>query len=173
MTTPTERKPLQLTGLRANSFAAIVMLLIQFGLGMWVNLYGHIPAGDHGANAGTGFGKAISGGPAGLSIHAVLGIFLVISSVTAAVRAARTRRPALITATAAGLLAMIDAAISGASFVGSQSNAASMSMAIAAAAAIAAYALVLFLTATATATATGSTTAAGTAEQTASRRRPA
>jgi len=34
----------RMTGLRANSFAAIVILLIEYGLGAWVSLYGHLPA---------------------------------------------------------------------------------------------------------------------------------
>lgn len=49
--------------LRANSVAAAVMLLVQYGLGIWVNLYGHLPASDHGANVPTGFAHAIAKGP--------------------------------------------------------------------------------------------------------------
>jgi hypothetical protein len=137
----------RMTGLRANSFAAIVILLIEYGLGVWVNLYGHLPASDHGANIATGFARAVSKGPAGLSIHAVLGAILVISAVTAVVRAALVRRPVMVGATAAGLAAIAVAALSGASFVGDDSNGASMSMAVAAGVAIGAYALVLLLSA--------------------------
>jgi hypothetical protein len=134
-----------MTGLRANSFAAIVILLIEYGLGVWVSLYGHLPASDHGANIATGFARAVSKGPAGLSIHAVLGAILVISAVTAIVRAALVRRPVMVGATAVGLAAIVVAALSGASFVGDDSNGASMSMAVAAGVAIGAYALVLLL----------------------------
>jgi hypothetical protein len=136
-----------MTGLRANSFAAIVILLIEYGLGVWVSLYGHLPASDHGANIATGFARAVSKGPAGLSIHAVLGAILVISAVTAIVRAALVRRPVMVGATAVGLAAIVVAALSGASFVGDDSNGASMSMAVAAGVAIGAYALVLLLSA--------------------------
>lgn len=136
-----------MTGLRANSFAAIVILLIEYGLGIWVNLFGHLPASDHGASPATGFGRAVSNGPVGLSIHAVLGVLLVITAVTAVVRAALVGRRALIGAAVVGLLAIVDAAFSGASFVGNGANGASMSMAVAAGVAIGAYAFVLLLSA--------------------------
>jgi hypothetical protein len=138
-------------GLRANSLAALVILLIEYGLGVWVNLYGQLPASDHGANVAAGFGRAVADGPAGLSIHAVLGAVLIVSAVTAVVRSFRTRRLVLISATIVGLVAVAAAALSGAGFVGDGSNAASMSMGIAAGVAIGAYALVLFLPAGASA----------------------
>ena len=153
---PIERQPeaARMRGLRANSFAAIVMLLIEYGLGVWVSLYGHLPASDHGANLATGFARAVSKGPAVLSIHAVLGALLVISAVTAVVRAVLVRRPVMVGATAAGLLAIVGAALSGASFVGDDSNGASMGMAVGAGIAIGAFALVLLLSASAAETVT-------------------
>jgi hypothetical protein len=150
MTTTLSERPVSVSrfaGLRVNSFAAIMALLVQLCLGMWVNLYGHLPAADDGANVGTGFTRAISGGPVGLSIHAVVGALLVISAITATVRAVLVRHPVLIAATAAGLLAIVDAAVSGASFVGNGSNGASMNMAVATAVAIGAYAFVLLASA--------------------------
>jgi hypothetical protein len=132
-------------GLRASSFAAIVILLIEYGLGVWVSLYGHLPASDHGASIATGFARAVSEGPAGLSIHAVLGAILVISAVTAMVRAALLRRTVMVAAAVVGLAGIVVAALRGASFVGDDSNGASMSMAVAAGVAIGAYALVRLL----------------------------
>ena len=134
-------------GLRANSFAAVVILLLEYGVGIWVNLYGHLPASDHGANIVTGFARSIYKGPVGLSVHALLGVILIVSALTAVVRAALVRRPALIGATAVGLVAIVAAALSGASFVGDGGNSSSMTMAVAAGVAIAAYALVLLLSA--------------------------
>ena len=64
-----------------------MILLIEYGLGVWVNLYGHLPASDHGANVATGFARAVSNGPAGLSIHALLGLILIVPASTAMVRA--------------------------------------------------------------------------------------
>ena len=134
-------------GLRANSLAALVMLLLEYGLGIWVNLYGQLPASDNGASLPAAFGRAVAGGPVGLSIHAVLGVVLILSAVSAVVRSFQARRPVLIGAALAGLAAVIIAALSGARFVGHGTDATSMSMAIAAGVAIGAYALMLFLSA--------------------------
>jgi len=141
------RRRIPVQGLRANSFAALVILLIEYGFGVWVNLYGQLPASDHGASVATSFGRAVADGPAGLSIHAVLGAVLIVSAVSAVVRSLRVRRPVFIAAAIVGLVAVVGAALSGASFVGRGGNASSMSMAVAAGLAIGAYALVLFLSA--------------------------
>lgn len=134
-------------GLRANSFAAIVILLVEYGLGVWVNLYGRLPARDHGAGLATGVGRAISNGPVALSIHAVLGLVLVVSAITALVRSILVRRPVLIAATALGLAAVVAAGLSGARFVGHGDNGSAIGMAAAAGVAIGAYAFVLFVSA--------------------------
>ena len=131
--------------LRSNSFGAVVMVLVQYGLGMWVNLYGHLPASDHGANIATGFARAVSKGPVGLSIHAILGILLLASAAAALVRAVRMGRSTFVGAALVGLVAIAAAGVSGARFVGSMSNGASLTMALAAAVAIGAYALILLL----------------------------
>ena len=75
-------------------------------------------------------------------MHALLGAILIVSALTAVVRAVLVRRPALIGATTA---AVVMAAFSGASFVGDGSNSSSMGMTVAAGVAVAAYALVLLL----------------------------
>lgn len=121
------------------------MLLAQYGLGVWVNLYGHLPASDHGANIATGFARAVSKGPLALSIHAILGVLLILSAAAALVRAIRIRRPVLIGAALVGLLSIVAAAFAGARFVGIMSNGASVTMAIGAGIAIGAYALILLL----------------------------
>lgn len=141
------RAATRVRGLRANSFAAVVILVVEYGLGIWVNLYGQLPASDRGAGIATGFARAIYQGPVGLSVHALLGVILIVSALTAVVRAVLVRRPALIGATAVGLVAIVAAALSGASFVGDGGNSSSMTMAVAAGVAIAAYALVLLLSA--------------------------
>lgn len=138
-----------LRGLRANSFAALVILLAEYGLGIWVNLYDRLPASDHGASLAAGFARAVADGPVSLSIHAVLGAALVISAATALARSILIRRVTLIALTSVALLSVVAAALSGARFVGNGDNASSMSMAVAAGTAIGAYALVLLLTASA------------------------
>jgi hypothetical protein len=120
-------------------------VLLEFGLGIWVNLYGHLPAADHGANVGEGFARAIYNGPVGLSIHAVLGVVLLASASAALVRAILVRRTALIAAAVLSFIAVVVAGLNGASFVGSGNNAASMSMAIAAGVAIGGYAFILLI----------------------------
>jgi hypothetical protein len=143
--TVAQRAATRMRGLRAGSVAAIVILLIEYGLGVWVNLYGRLPAADHGAGIGAGFARAVSGGPVGLSVHALLGVILIVSASAAVVRAVLARRAALVAAAVAGLAAIAVAAVSGAAFVGTGSNAASMSMAIAAGVAIGCYAFIVFL----------------------------
>ena len=138
-----------LRGLRANSFAALVIVLAEYGLGIWVNLYGRLPASDHGASLAAGFARAVADGPVGLSIPAVLGAALLISAATALARSILVRRMTLIALTSVALLSVAAAALSGARFVGNGDNASSMSMAIAAGAAIGAYALVLLVTSSA------------------------
>ena len=94
----------------------------------------------------------MSKGPVGLSIHALLGVVLIVSAATAIIRAVQVRRPVLVGAAAVGLVAIVVAALNGASFVGNGNNGASMSMAVAAGVAIGSYALILFLSGSATRT---------------------
>lgn len=135
----------RLRGLRANSLAAVSILLVEYGLGIWVNLYRRLPAAEHGTDIATSFARAVSKGPIGLSVHALLGVILIVSAAMAIVRAVLVRRSCLIGVSAVGLAAVLVAAVSGAKFVGTGTKAASMSMAIAAGVAIGAFALALFL----------------------------
>lgn len=131
----------RVSGLRRASFAAFVMLIAQFVLGMYVNLYVTIPRADHGG----GFGQAISNGPAGLTLHIVLGLLLILAALGFLVQAILVRQPALIAAAVLGLLAMIGAAASGSSFTGSGKDGASMAMAALAAVGLLCYGTTLFL----------------------------
>src|SRR6516165_5509261 len=105
----------RISGLRRASFAAFVMLVVQFALGIYVNLYVTVPSADH----GHGLGQAIANGPAGLTLHIVLGLLLILAALGFLVQAILARRPTLIAAAALGLLAMIGAAASGSGFTGS------------------------------------------------------
>lgn len=136
----------RLSGLRANSLAATVMLVIEFGIGMWVNLYASLQPAELGSNLATGFAHAIASGPVGLSIHAILGVLLIVSATIAVIRAALARRRVLIAVTAVGLAAMVFAALGGARFIGDRAADTSMSMAAGTGVAILCYALVLFIT---------------------------
>jgi hypothetical protein len=131
----------RISGLRRASFAAFVMLVVQFALGIYVNLYVTVPSADH----GHGLGQAIADGPAGLTLHIVLGLLLILAALGFLVQAILARWPALIAVAVLGLLAMIGAAASGSSFTGTGKDAASMAMAFLAAVGLLCYGTSLFL----------------------------
>lgn len=123
-----------LAALRGNCMGAAVLLIIQFGLGMSVNLYVTVPS--HKSFASTVFGSVT------LAAHAAVAIVLLGAAVGALVRAIRARRAIVLTAS--GLAAIVAAAISGAVFAGSQSAGASLAMALATAAAMFCYLAAVF-----------------------------
>ena len=116
----------RLTALRGNCMGAAVLLIVQFGLGIGVNLYVTLPA--HKSFFSTVFGSAT------LAVHAIVALALLGAAISALVRAIRARRA--VAFTAVGLAAILAAAIFGASFVGSPGNGASLGMALATAVAM-------------------------------------
>jgi hypothetical protein len=128
-------------GLRRASLAALVLLVVQYGIGMAVNLYVAVPGSDHGQK----FWTMISAGPAGLTIHIVLGLLLILAAIGLVVRAVIARQRALIAGSAIGLLALIGAAAQGASFVDNGHPSASMVMALLTGVAILSYGGCLYL----------------------------
>ena len=126
--------------LRRASFVAFVMLVVQFALGIYVNLYVTVPSADH----GHGFGQAIANGPAGLTLHIVLGLLLILAALGFLMQTILARRPTLIAAAVLGLLAMIGAAASGSTFTGSGKDGASIAMALLAAVGLLCYGASLF-----------------------------
>lgn len=140
----------RINALRANSLAALVMLVLEFGLGVVVNLYATLPKSDNGATFLTALGDAIGSGPLSLAIHAVLGSLLLISGIVCIVRAALTRIASTLVFSIIGLFGILAAWGSGVGFIGTQADSASLAMAIATGVAILSYILVLFLTPRAT-----------------------
>jgi hypothetical protein len=134
----------RLSGLRVNAFAALIMVLIQYCLGMWVNLGVNVPASDRGANLLDAIVRTVANGPIGLSLHALLGLFLIVSAAAAFFRAVRIGLTRWTVLTGVGLAAVVLAAVSGARFVSADDDAASLAMALFAAAAMFAYGLILF-----------------------------
>ena len=132
-------------GLRPNAFAAVVILLIQYGLGMWINLYAKIPASDHGKGIFAAFGAAVANGPVALALHALLGTLLLATATALVVRAVAARKTATTAISAVALLAVIAAWLSGARFVGDAANGASFGMALGAGVALLCYVIVLSL----------------------------
>jgi hypothetical protein len=137
-----ERTAGRVKALRRASLAALVLLLIQYGLGMYVNLYVTVPSADQ----GQGLGKAISSGPAALSVHAVLALLLALSAIGLLVQALIARYWAAATTAAIGLVAIIAAAFSGAAFVNQGGpDGPSMAMAVLTGVAVLCYGTTLYL----------------------------
>jgi hypothetical protein len=123
--------------LRQASLGALVMLIVQFGLGVGVNLYVTLPAAGK-------ISDVFSSGPA-LALHGVLGLLLIVSSVGLLARAIVARNRPVIVAAAVGLAAIVAAAGEGAAFVRNGTNAASLGMALATGVAMLCYVVTLFL----------------------------
>jgi hypothetical protein len=136
--------PRVLNGLRLQLFIALLLLSIEIVLGMAVNLFVKLPAGDKGSSMFAGFAAAFTAGPVSVAIHAVVGTLIVLASISVLIRAISTRSGLQIALAIVGLLAVIGAWTSGAGFVGNGDDSASFSMATLTAIAIAAYASALF-----------------------------
>lgn len=130
-------------GLRANAFAALVMFLAEFCLG--TSLYGAVPESDHGRGLFAAFGAAIVSGPIFLTLHAVLGTLLVISTASLLVRAVAARAVPHVVISAVTVAATMTAWAAGSSVVNADSATAGLVMQLATAVALLCCALLLFL----------------------------
>ncbi len=120
--------------LRPTALGLLMFLLVQFALGMVVNLYVRVPAGR------AGYGPAV----AALVLHGLVGLALGAGSGALAVRAVTTRaRQAAVPAVTAAV-ALLVAAAGGLRFLGTGVEAASLVMALCAAIAIGCYGLILY-----------------------------
>ena len=126
------------TGLRQASLAILIVLIVQFALGMGVNLYVTLPAAGHSGHA-SWFGNGTV-----LAFHAALGMFLILAAIFVLVRAIRARSVTLIVTSAAGLVAILLAAFFGSGFTDKLTDGYSLGMAIAFAVALACYAIGLY-----------------------------
>jgi ACR3 family arsenite efflux pump ArsB len=129
-------------GLRQASLTILIVLIVQFALGISVNLYVTLPTAGHPGHA-SWFGN----GPL-LALHAALGMFLVIAAIFVLVRAIIARNRTLIVTSAAGLVAILLAAFFGSSFTDKLTNGYSLGMAVAFAVALACYAVGLYAAST-------------------------
>ena len=125
-------------GLRKASLAMLLLAILQFGLGIGVNLYVTLPAAGH-----PGHGSILSNGPL-LAMHATLGLFLLLSAIFVLVRAIRARTATVIVTSAGGLAAILLAVLFGSRFTDKLANGYSLGMALATAAALACYAVGLY-----------------------------
>ena len=133
-----QKMPSRQAGLRQASLAIVIVLIIQFALGISVNLYVTLPAAGQPGHA-SWFGNG-----ALLALHASLGMFLVLAAIFVLVRAIMARNRTLIATSAAGLVAIGLAFFFGSNFTSKLTNGYSLGMAIAFAAALACYAIGLY-----------------------------
>ncbi len=129
--------------LRRASLAVLVLLVVEYGFGMYVNLYVTVPRADHGGS----LSSAVTNGPATLSVHAVIGLLLGLGAVGVLVQAAFTRRAVVIACSAVGLFALAVASAAGTSFTSSGTTADSMAMSVLTGVGLLCYACNLYLTA--------------------------
>ena len=136
----------KLAALRGNTFGVLAMLIVQFAIGIVVNLYATIPAKDKGSGIFGAIGRALTNGPASLATHAGLGLLIVLAAVALVVRSIVTRHAASSVLSLIGLAAILAAAVNGARFVadGGPANA-SLAMALSTAVAMLCYAIGLLL----------------------------
>jgi hypothetical protein len=116
----------ELEGVRQVSLAALIMLIVQYGLGIILNLYIAVPASD----AHAGLVREIASGPLMLTVHALLGLALVGAALVLLVRAVRLGDRVIAVLAAAGLTAIGGAFASGEIFVRNGQSAASLAMAL-------------------------------------------
>jgi hypothetical protein len=112
--------------LRGPCLTALIALVVQFSLGMILNLYVTVPSSD----AHASYIQEVAAGPFALTIHALLGVFLICAAVVLLVRAAGIGNAAMTALAATGLGAILGAFAAGEIFVRNGQNSASLWMAI-------------------------------------------
>jgi len=141
---------------------AILLLLVQAGLGVAANLYVTVPAHHPGARPGNYFAGsvhsvawAIAHTAAALAIHAALGLALAAFAIGAAVHALRSGRRAVGGWSLLAGLFVIGAGFNGASFLDFAHDISSLIMGLLALAAIGCYAIAVTLLGVASQPSTG------------------
>ena len=130
--------------MRRVSLAALIMLVAQYGLGIFLNLYVAIPASDaHASIVGE-----IATAPLSLTVHALLGLALIGTAILLVVRAIGVRDRLLAVLAAAGLLAIVGAFGAGEMFVRNGQSSTSLAMAVLTGVALLCYIGTLVLAAT-------------------------
>jgi hypothetical protein len=139
--------------MRDQFLGTMIFLIVQFLLGMAVNLFVTIPTNHPGASPPEYFGGvvqsvtwAILHGHILLVIHASLGLLLVLNALGLLLAAIRARQRDLITVTAFGLFGVLAAGFNGGSFLNYNQDFSSMLMAFFFAVAVVSYAVGLFAT---------------------------
>jgi len=125
----------RLARLRRSNFGILIMLIVQFVLGMIYNLYGTAPT----STKSIGLFSSPD-----LALHVVLGILLFLAAVGQLVQTIRARHTLALGLSAVGLLSILGAGFAGLGFTGSGANGASLGMSLAFALALACYVVLAF-----------------------------
>jgi hypothetical protein len=136
--------------MRRQLFGVCILILVQSGVGMFVNLFVSIPKRHSGAqphNYVTGSLKsaawAVDHGALTLAVHTVLGVLLAIMVIGIAVKSLRLPPRSLALWSILGALLTVGAGFNGASFLDYNKNASSFVMAVLAFGAVASFLVVL------------------------------
>jgi hypothetical protein len=145
-------RPVNLRALQRQLFGAVLLILIQSGLGMYLNLYVTIPANHSGSSPSnylSGSGRsllwALEHGGAYLAVHTVLGLLLGLMVIGIVATSIRTGRQSVWVWSIIGALLVIGAGFNGASFLDYNKDASSPIMALLAFGGAACFVVVLFL----------------------------
>ena len=125
----------RLVRLRLSSLGAVIMLIVQFVLGIVYNLYGTAPT----STKSVGLFSSPD-----LALHVILGILLFIAALGQLIRAISVRHRLSIWLSAVGLLSILGAGFAGLGFAGSGASSASLGMSLAFATALACYVILVF-----------------------------
>lgn len=121
---------------RIAGLATALILLIEFGLGVGLNLYVSVPT--HKAFFSTVFGQWA------LATHGIIALVLLASALNTLIRSMQARRGGAVFWSVIGLLAIVVASGAGIGFVQDGKTASSMAMGIAGTVALLSYVLVIF-----------------------------
>lgn len=130
-----------LARLRRGSFTVLVFVVVEYVIGMYVNLYVTVPRTDH----GSGLGGEISAGPGWLSVHAVTRLLLGLGALGVVAQAVLSRSWRVTAISSAGLLSLLFAAVAGTGFARTGDDSASMTMAVLTGVALTCYAANLYV----------------------------
>jgi hypothetical protein len=125
----------RLARMRISSLGAVIMLIIQFILGIVYNLYGTAPTAHKSIGL---FSSPV------LALHVILGILLIIAGIGQLIRAIGTRHRLATWMSGLGLLGILAAFFAGVGFAGNGAPGASLGMALAFAVSLAAYVVLVF-----------------------------
>ena len=125
----------RLARLRRSSLGAVVMLIVQFILGMIYNLYGTAPT----KTKSIGLFSSPD-----LALHVILGILLFLAAIGGLVQAIGVRHRLAVWLSALGLLSILGAGFAGLGFTGNGAAGASLGMSLAFALALACYVVLVF-----------------------------